>query len=77
MFMITDLVGASGSVTVNGRDDIVPAIRPWYVDAPAEVSEVLDRLDDALRRHEYTGEDEAYLGIHIDVTLGYSLTGRW
>ena len=54
------------TTTVEDRDDIVDIIRPWYADAPtevaAEVTEVLDHLEAALlRRHEYTGEDEAYL----------------
>ena len=64
MITITDMVGDSGTVTVD-KDDAAEAIRPWYPEAPAEVTEAIDNLQAALIRHEYTEGWEACLGIKI------------
>ena len=64
MITITDRVGTSGTVTVD-KDDAGEAIRPWYPEAPAEVTEAIENLQIALTRGEYTGDLETYLGIEI------------
>ena len=61
---ITDEAGTSGTVTVD-KDDVAEAIRPWYPEAPTEVTEAIDELQTALNRGEYTGGLEAYLAITI------------
>lgn len=61
---ITDEAGTSGTVTVESYD-VADTIRPWYPEAPAEVTEAIDALQVALNRGEYTGDLEAYLGITI------------
>jgi hypothetical protein len=49
------------------KGDVAAAITPWYPEAPAEVHEVIGKLQDALLR----GEDESgwatYLGITVEV----------
>jgi hypothetical protein len=64
MITVTDKVGTSGTVTVD-KDDVAEAIRPWYSEASAEVTEAIENLQVALIRHEYTGGWEAALGIEI------------
>ena len=66
MITITDKVGTSGSVTVD-EDDAAEAIRPWYPEAPAEVTEAIEHLGIALVRRDDRAvyELEAYLGIEI------------
>lgn len=64
-FIITDEAGTSGTVTVADRAEVVGAIRGWFPDAPPEVREALDELDDRLVRREYTGDLEAFLGITV------------
>lgn len=62
---ITDQVGTSGTVTVD-KDDAAEAIRSWYPEPPAEVTEALDSLQTALNRNEGTGDLETALGITIE-----------
>lgn len=64
-YTITDLTDTDESVTVEDRDDIVPAIRPWFPDAPTEVTDTLDELERKLDRNEDTSGLEAYLAIRI------------
>ena len=64
MITVTDVVGTSGTVTVD-KDDVAEAIRPWFSEASAEVTEAIDSLQAALIRHEYTEGWEAALGIEI------------
>lgn len=65
MITITDEVGDSGTVTVD-KDNAAEAIRPWYPEAPAEVTKAINDLQTALDRG---GDDrhelEAFLGIKI------------
>jgi hypothetical protein len=65
MITITDRVGTSGTVTVD-KDDAAKAIRPWYTEPTAEVTEAIDALQTALTRHEDTGGWEEFLGIEIE-----------
>lgn len=64
---ITDTTGTSGTVTVEAHA-VADAIAPWYPEAPAEVAEVIGRLQDAINH----GEDESgwatYLGITVENT---------
>lgn len=66
MYKITDIAGTDGSTTVEHRWQIVDAIRPWYPEAPADVTEALDGLDTALARHEPTDAFEEFLAITIE-----------
>ena len=51
MITITDQVGDGGTVTVE-KDDAAEAIRPWYPDAPTEVTEAIANLQAALDRDD-------------------------
>ena len=64
MITITDKVGTSGTASVD-KADAADALRPWYPEAPAEVTEAIEKLQAALNRGEYTGDLETYLGIEI------------
>lgn len=64
MITITDKVGDSGAITVD-KDDVAEAIRPWYSEPAAEVTEAIDKLQEALIRGEYTEGWETVLGIEI------------
>jgi hypothetical protein len=61
---ITDEVGDSGTVTVD-KGDAAEAIRPWYPEAPADVTKAIDDLQAALNRHESTYGLEEALGVKI------------
>lgn len=65
MYTITDQ-NTGQTATVEQREDVVETIAPWFPDAPAEVTDALASLHDALQRHEYTGDLEAFLGVKID-----------
>lgn len=73
MFTITDEAGTAGTTTVEDRDDVVDAIRGWFPEASADVTETFDSLETQLQRHEYTGDMESYLGIRIDRDGGRGL----
>lgn len=51
-------------VTVDSAE-AAGAIRGWFPDAPEDVTAVLDELQQKLRRHEPTEDEEAYLAIEI------------
>lgn len=66
MLTITDTIGTSGSITVEPHA-VAEAIRPWYPEAPDEVYEVIEQLQDAIDRgRQDTGEWETDLGIQIN-----------
>lgn len=64
LFRITDEAGTSGEVVVQAHQ-VAEALRPWYPDAPAEVYEQVQQLQDALSRDQWTGADQ-YLGVRVD-----------
>jgi hypothetical protein len=64
-YTITDIAGTSGTVTVDARD-LAETITPWYPEAPAEVYEVIEALQDQLLRGEDTGGAQEYLGVTVD-----------
>jgi len=78
--VVTDTVGADGTVRVEHRDDLVNAIRGWFVrpgdvqpsdaanDGERRVLERLDQLEAALPRGDHGTVHDAteYLGIRID-----------
>lgn len=65
MITVTDKVGTSGVVTVD-KDDVAEAIRPWYPEPTAEVTEAIDKLQEALNQGEYTEGWETALGVEIE-----------
>lgn len=64
-YKITDEAGTSGSVVVDDCTEIAGALRPWYPEAPAEVYEQVQSLQDALCRGEWTGADQ-YLAVRVE-----------
>jgi hypothetical protein len=65
MLRITDTAGTSGSVVVADHD-VAEAITPWYPEAPAEVYDVIAKLQDAINRHGDVGGWATYLGVEIE-----------
>ena len=45
--------------------DIAETIRPWFPQAPAEVTEAIDALQAAVLSGTYTGGLEVFLGVEI------------
>lgn len=64
MYEITDTAGTSGAVTVEAYD-VADAIRPWYPEAPSEVADAIDELQDRLLRGQDTGAITEYLSVTI------------
>lgn len=62
---ITDMVATYGSVTV-APGDVTESITRWYPEAPDEIVEAIDALQNALMRGRRTTELEAYLGLSIE-----------
>src|SRR5262245_3116543 len=71
MITITDTAGTSGTATVDTRDEAMAVIRQWFADAPedaaAEVASVIDEMETNWRNGDYTGNEQAYLAIQINV----------
>jgi len=65
MFTITDTT-TDTQVTVEYAEDVAAAILPWYPEAPAEVTDAINELQDALLRGAYTGDLETYLAVTVD-----------
>ena len=63
-YTITDTItGATATCTAY---DIADTIRPWFIDAPQDVTDAIDELEDAVRAGEYTGDHETFLAVRID-----------
>lgn len=61
---ITDEIGDNGTVTVDSSD-VIETLREWFTDAPTEIDSAIAEIQDQLNRGDYTGENEAYLGIRM------------
>jgi hypothetical protein len=67
MITVADINGTSGTVTVEQPYEVVRTIRDWFPDAPEEVHDALDQLDQALNSRQGSIDDWCtYLGIKID-----------
>lgn len=64
-YRVTDLAGTSGTVIVKDSSEIAAAITPWYLDAPEEVTDAINALEESLYRPEL-GNLEALLGIFVE-----------
>lgn len=63
---IKDTTGNNESINVN-TDEAAHAIRSWFPQAPDEVTDNLNQLEDALSaRYPMTDELESALGISIE-----------
>lgn len=65
MITVTDIAGTSGTVTVEAYD-LAAAITPWYPEAPAEVTDAIAGLQDAINRGEDTGALSEFLAITVE-----------
>ena len=45
--------------------DIADSLRPWYTDAPTEVTDAIEALENSVIAGEYTGELESFLAVRI------------
>jgi hypothetical protein len=63
-YRITDEAGTSGQVVVDA-DHVTEALRPWYPEAPEEVYEQIQALEDALANGAYTEADQ-YLAVRVE-----------
>ena len=53
--------------TLTGTTDEIEAALPaWFPDAPAEVTEAIGQLADALRRGDYRGDLEVFLAVRVE-----------
>jgi hypothetical protein len=67
LIQVTDTAGTSGTSIVDSYD-VADTIRDWYPDAPAEVTQAIDDLQDAITRYDSVQYDLAqYLGLAITV----------
>lgn len=57
-YTITDTIGDNRAERLAGGD-VADTVRPWFPEAPAEVSEAIDRFGDALARG--AGDDRVAL----------------
>ena len=63
MVTITDTI-TNAEVTCD-TNDIADSIRPWFEDAPAEITEAIEALENAVRAGAYTGELESFLAVQV------------
>lgn len=54
------------TATVQHQWEIVDAIRPWYPEAPADVTDALDRYERSLSRDEPVDGLEAFLSVRLE-----------
>lgn len=64
-YTIHDTIVAREPVTIEHAQELTAAIEPWFTDMPEQLPEVLQALSDRLARGEYTGAEEAYLGLTV------------
>ncbi len=68
-YNVTDVIGTSGTTTVNTLDQVVPAIRGWFPEPTDEITEALEELDRQLTSHSQGGgwrEVAEFLGIDVE-----------
>ena len=63
MVTITDTI-TNAEVTCDAND-IADSIRPWFEDAPAEITEAIEALENAVRAGAYTGELESFFAVQV------------
>ena len=63
MVTITDTI-TNAEVTCDAND-IADSIRPWFEDAPAEITEAIEALENAVRAGACTGELESFLAVQV------------
>ena len=63
MVTITDTI-TNAEVTCDAND-IADSIRPWFEDAPAEITEAIEALENAVRAGAYTGELESFFVVQV------------
>lgn len=64
-YTITDTTGDSGAVTVASYD-IADTLTSWYPEAPAEVLEQVQELQDVIARGGDYGPVATYLGVTVE-----------
>ena len=62
-YTITDTT--TGAETTCDAYTIADSIRPWFEDAPAEITEAIEALENAVRAGAYTGELESFLAVQV------------
>ena len=62
-YTITDTI--TGTETTCDAYNIADSIRPWFADAPTEITEAIQDLENAVRAGEYTGELESFLAVRV------------
>ena len=62
-YTITDTI-TNTKITCDANA-IADSIRPWFEDAPAEITEAIEALENAVRAGAYTGELESFLAVRV------------
>lgn len=64
-YTVTDQISGQ---TITGDSEHIKCVMldAWFADAPNEIYTALQDLEEALDRHQYTGELEALLAISIE-----------
>jgi hypothetical protein len=68
-YTLTDQNTGAVAVGIDSAQ-IAATLRPWFAgdyDQAAEVASVIEELETRVRRGEYYGEQEAYLGVTVTV----------
>lgn len=66
-FTIIDELDSDNRVEHVPADAIADTLRDWYPDDEAEVQWVIDDLQAKVRAGEYSGSEEAFLGIRVEL----------
>lgn len=63
-YTITDTI--TGQSVTCATYDVADAIRGWFPEAPADVAEAIENLQDALLRGAYEGDYAEYLAVRVE-----------
>lgn len=66
-FTITDELNTDNRAEHVAADDIADAIRGWFPADELEAQRVIDELQAKVRAGEYSGSEEQYLGIRVEL----------
>jgi hypothetical protein len=63
VYTVTDTI--TGETLTGTSDELEAALPAWFPEAPAEVTEAIGQLFDALRRDDYRGDLEHFLAVDV------------
>lgn len=66
-FTITDELNSDNRAEHVAAVDIADAIRDWFAADEVEAQQVIDKLQAKVLAGEYHGDEEAYLGIRVEL----------